>query len=258
MSFRSLPLIVLLLFIGYWCIAQTGSLSLGGGTTVLAFLTKDSVIITADTKEIIINQKTGDTSYIIVPKIRQVGNVFFAFSDFYELYDYDKGGKVFDMQSLFTECQKKDSDDIVSGFKDFLDNLKTKINELSMEYPFLPNSFKNRVMSGVIIIQFKDETPHCIFGLLILNGDAAPNLNPRFKPINSLVNPMPLGRFQYISSFLASNQTYLSSPRPNMKEKLIKLIRVQIAQDSAAVGCPIDQVVIRRNAYKWQPRFYCK
>ena len=247
---------VLLLTLSLFLLAQTQvPISTGGGTTVLTFITPDSIIMAADSRHSR-HYFDGRITVDTVCKIEHFENIFYCFSGTSDIF-YNNN-KVFNVYDILKSCIKKRV-----SFKHILVRFNSKLNRqvhkmskyVGTKYFF--DSLPGRSLLEIILVRFRNDLPEYNSGMYMVTGNNKRNLYIQFFEdlYDSSYNLNKEGYHEHIDSFLNKNPGYLESPGTT-NDRLATLIKMESKHHPLKVACPIDMVIIKNKGNEWSKRTY--
>jgi hypothetical protein len=237
---------------------QLSHISTGGGTTILTFITPDSIIMAADSRHsrhFFDGRITADT----VCKIEHFGDIFYCFSGTSDIFY--KNNKVFNVYDILKSCFRKRV-----SFKHILVRFNSKLNHqvrkmvkyVGPRYFF--DSLPGRSLLEIILVRFHRDLPEYNSGIYMATGNNKRNLYIQFFEdlYDSSYNLNKAGYHEHIDSFLSHNPGYLES-RGTTEQRLISLIKMEAEHHPQKVACPIDMILIKNKPHTWTKKtFYCE
>lgn len=237
---------------------QSHKFSTGGGTTVLTFITPDSIIMAADSRHSR-HYFDGRITIDTVCKIEHFEKIFYCFSGTSDIF-YNNI-KVLNVYDILKSCMKKRV-----SFKHILVRFNSKLNHqihkivkyVGTRYFF--DSLPGRSLLEIILVRFNNEVPEYNSGVYLVTGNNKRNLYIQFFEdlYDSGFNLNKAGYHEHIDSFLKSHPGYLESPGTT-EQRLIDLIKLESIHHPLKVACPIDMIILKNNKRDWSKRtFYCE
>ena len=227
-------------------------IDLNHGTTIIAFITNDTVWVAADTKvhESASNYNKEQSS--THRKIFKTNEIVYAFSELprpstynKEVYNADKIMTHFiKTQKTFEKIFEKFNDSIIKRLTVFIDSLK--VNRYYSEI----EEYKKKPVLGMFMIAFINGKPEFKHRTYKFNEQANGVI-----PIDPFV-PDGFGRILWLGSqinamnYLRSNKSYFNGFK-NMTQRLICLINEEVKNNGEYVGFPVDVLILTKKWHKW-------
>jgi hypothetical protein len=262
---KAVWLLFILSLITRHVIGQKKSYELPNGTSIVTYITKDSIWLSTDSKSATdINAKR--TGYTTVCKIKEYHNVFMAMAGI-PMFIYN-GKTIWDSYDEVVKELKTDTS-LIASYSALVKKLGDQMTQLYGSY--IQNrsnaevmdlfSVPNKVLLQATISGFNvRHKPFHANWLYYLNGN---RFNWRIMSSEQalidgdkidLVDHTDIslaGEKDSIWSFLHSPiQKEILQPKSRM-DRLIYLINLEVSKDSNNVGLPINVVVIYKNGHKW-------
>ncbi len=251
---------------------QIQSISHGGGTSIFALVTKDTIWLAADSKgnntsySSPIENPKSKTKFFTECKIGKTDNIYYAFTGNFVYAKKLNGKLIFSSDSIIKQSVIK-CKTFEKSIIDFDVIIKKKLNEtLAIMKSLDPKHFvaiNNLVLLEGIIVSFFDAVPkfkYMRYDLkeanetfeIISNKDNGPDHYPFSKPIG------------YNEAIIESlkNPNSLHWKIKGKKEQLIYLINLEVERHPDFVGAPIDILSITNKGCTWLTQNkecqYCK
>jgi hypothetical protein len=229
------------------------SLKLCGGTTVVAFLKDDMGWIAADSK--VVEETNGViTGSHTVRKIKQTGDIFYAFTVYPQMY-YDNK-LIYDAFALMEETIKKEKD-FNKSFNAFDSLIIGELNKaikilLENNQIAMLEKYTNTSFLGFLMIQYKNNKPSYQIRSYKFQKDGNGYKTVTDPPlIMQGVYPMLfLGSYEAAVRYIRSHPKMLVGFK-DIREKLICLVAEEVSANPNYVGFPIDAVEMTKNDSKW-------
>lgn len=247
------PLLLLSLLPTFFNSFSQSNFTIAGGTTIIYVVTKDSIVIAADSKQshavgMIKRKSTTDT------KIKVKNNIFYAMSSDFVTISTPEKKEVFNGYLLVDSLLRvnKNIDWVFDKFNLLattrLDNI-FKMMPKKMTKPYY--SRINEILFQFVIATFNGVTPVCRsseFGFKINNGVIKLSYQDKqnYKPPFAVY----LGQCEEIKNKTRS-KSFQGYDLSNLKKDLIDMIRLEIRANPDKVGEPIKIVSIYPKGYKW-------
>ena len=227
------------------------------GTTILTYVSKDTVWIASDTKTQQIDTKENKTTNITERKIYKTNNMYYAFcgvpsieANGKEIYNAKSiMEKIINSGANFKEVYNRFNEAIANKLNEFLDSLVKKKNGKNASATLA--YFSKNILLEFLIVNFSGEKLNYVSKAYT------------FKKINEVYSLegknsqffegeedlYMIGQREIIKPFLIKNPSYILR-KSQMKERLICLINMESIGNPNNVGMPADVFVIFKNGYK--------
>lgn len=221
---------------------------IGRGTIILSLITKDSIVIAADSKVTFTNLPDAT-----IKKIARYKNTYYSFSGFTTIRDME-GHVFYSMKDTIQSALKhnKSFEEIVIALKKKFTNSIPIIYENSSQLS-LEQLFPNRRFIELSLVRYNNNVPQYLFGSFYIDGPSLLKCSFRFQPDDSLSHTYPLinsnGHHYAVDSFLQKNPAYFKEGIT--LQKLVYLINLEAKKYPDAIGYPVDVVIIKPKSKKW-------
>jgi len=246
-------LLIILLFTQLNSMSQNTGIS--NGTCVIFYLSSDSIVIAADSKETI-TTKNGSYSNPPVCKIKYAKNIYFATSGFYNIIDLDNFNKQLiniDDTMLSVINKQKNIDSIIPVFVRKMNaGIRTLLanNAIPIEY------FSTYIsqFAEYCICTFYNKNPKFIYGYLKILDNTKQSFqlgNVNINLYKELPNVFIIGRKDHLEALYKIKDIFPTNP---VEDKMKKLIEIEIENHKATIGLPIDILKVKKTSIMWVER----
>lgn len=229
---------------------QNNELIIEGGTTVIAIITKDSIIIAADSKHVAkysTSKEIKETTTVC--KINITNNICYAFAG---NLDINLNGKeIFNCKEIMEEVLAKDVQ-FESILPEFNQMLATELRKVNSKIGFIPIDTSENLPFISLIIAAYNNGPLFKCVNYYIHYDKQKHIFLNFKDVTSKKIPIMhmIGWTIDIDSYLIQNPNYLKD-LSNLQEKLLFLIDLESKAHPYEVGLPIDMIKMTKDGWFW-------
>lgn len=231
--------------------AQKNELLIKGGTTIIAAITKDSIIVAADSKHVAKYSKTKEIKETTtVCKINITNNVCYVFAGSLDIKQ--NGKEIFNCQKIM--------EGVLSNNLPFEAILQVFNSRLASELKYVNNTIgripvdtlEKLPFISVIITAFVNDQPSFNCVNYYLQYDSQNNLRLEIRDVTSKTIPIihQIGWTIDIDTFLLQNPDYFKDIG-NLQEKLSFLISLEAKAHPSEVGLPIDMIKMTKDGWFW-------
>lgn len=229
---------------------QNNELIINGGTTVIAAITNDRIIVAADSKHVAKYSESDKIKETVsVCKIHITNNTCYAFAGNIDIYQ--NGIRIFDCNEIMEEVLSKDLQ-FESIISEFSQNLATKLIEVNNKIGFIPtDTSKNLPFISVILTAF-NERPlfKCINYYIRYNEHKQIFLDIKDVTSKSIPIMHMIGWTIDIDEYLAQHPDYLKDIN-DLEKKLPFLIDLESKARPSEVGPPINMIKMTNGGWSW-------
>lgn len=228
---------------------QSQNLTVGHGTTILTFISNDSIIIASDTKQSIYDSSGNKIKDTIVGKIGFTNNIIYGFANL-SFISYNNQ-EIFNPYKIFNWFAIKEKPEMAfSSFNDsIIKNLKFAIKQQGQQLIDLINL---KGGTSYIVASFLNNKPIVAIGSYYISGNIK-----NFEVIQKEeeLSNMPFlnirGMHDHIDSVFINNKRFFDLSISSIYDKLNYLIKLEADNHPEIVGLPIDILILKPKRYKW-------
>jgi len=225
--------------------------SIGAGTTILTVVTKDSILMVADSRHQI-HHASGRIIIDTVTKINNYKDIFFGIGGCRDIFS--KNRKIFDAAEILANLLKGNESFEFIETK-LRDTLESELNRLIGSGYISPDMLIKYSIEGKFIglslVRFIKGNPAYLIGSFWVTKKFPVGISLEFKKLNPVVPFLnKIGRMNNINEFLEKNPSYLAE-LTGIYLTLVQLIKIEIKANPNSVNCPIHAVLIKPTIFNW-------
>jgi hypothetical protein len=220
---------------------------IGSGTSILVIVTKDTIFIGADSKRKF-THLNGTVQFVKEKKIWNVGETFLFMAGNTIVINEDAKDTVFNVYKIMQYFVSK-HETIESCFKSFNDSAIKKFNWITKNSKQREEYIKYPELFDIGLAKFVGKVPKVLICRYRIDKNYV--ISYIKEPDLPVVIPFPL--LNGMSHHLEARKYWDTEPKNNLtnRDKLIKMILIEINKDSIDVGEPINTVAIYPDGHTW-------